>query len=75
MDINSQKSTFLFATDCKIENIDKKKVFMHKILQNLKYLTPKYLHKQWHQEDLRSSSSLQVRVPDSWSRETNQDSK
>ena len=43
MDTNSQKSIFLPDTNCRIENIDKKKVFMHKILQNLKYLGPNTL--------------------------------
>ena len=40
MDINGQESTFLLDTDYKIKNINKKKVFMHKILQNLKDLSP-----------------------------------
>ena len=40
MDINGQKSTFLSDTDYKIENINKKKEFMHKLLQNLKDLGP-----------------------------------
>ena len=31
MDINSHKSTFLLNNDYRIEDIDKKKVFMHKI--------------------------------------------
>ena len=46
MDINGQKSTFLSDTDYKIENIDKKKVFMHKLLKNLKKPRPNYLDKQ-----------------------------
>ena len=40
METNSQKSIFLPDTNYKIKNIDKRKVFMHKILQNLKYLGP-----------------------------------
>ena len=40
MDINGQESTFLSDTDYKIKNINKKKVFMHKLLQNLKDLGP-----------------------------------
>ena len=40
MDINGQKSTFLSDTDYMIKNIDQKKVFMHKLLQNLKHLGP-----------------------------------
>ena len=40
MDINGQESTFLSDTDYKIKNINNKKVSMHKILQNLKDLSP-----------------------------------
>ena len=37
MDTKGYKSTFLPDTDYRIEDINKKKVFMQKILQNLKY--------------------------------------
>ena len=37
MDTNGHKSTFLSDTDYRIKDIGRKKVFMQKILQNLKY--------------------------------------